>query len=73
MANVLLKFYGTEKSKTEDHSLIAYSNTKNEIYLSVEIPNNYPSFICLDKPTAVRLVRELKKQIGNLESEVDNG
>jgi hypothetical protein len=32
-----------------------------------------PSFICLDKATAVRLVRELKKQIGYLESEVDNG
>jgi hypothetical protein len=70
MANVLLKFYGTEQSKTEEHSLVAFSNTNNEIYLSVQIPNNYPSFICLDKSTAVRLVRELKKQIGNLESEV---
>lgn len=70
MANVILKFYGTEESKTEDHSLVAYSNTNNEIYLSVEIPGSYPSFICFDKSTAVRLVRELKKQIGNLESEV---
>jgi len=68
MANILLKFYGTEKSKTDEHSLVAFSNTNNEIYLSIEIPNNYPSFICLDKSTAVRLVRELKKQIGNLEN-----
>jgi hypothetical protein len=66
MANVILKFYGTEKSKTEEHSLVAYSNTNNEIYISIDYPNSEQSFICLDKSTAVRLVRELKREIGNL-------
>lgn len=66
MANVILKFYGTEKSETDEHSLVAYSNTNNEIYISIDTPNIESSFICLDKSTAVRLVRELKKEIGNL-------
>jgi hypothetical protein len=73
MANVKLKFYGTEKSGTEEHSLVSYSNINNEIYLCIDMPNYLESFICLDKLTAVALVRELKKQIGFLESEVNNG
>jgi len=73
MANVRLKFYGTEKSETEDHSLVAYTNLNKEMYLCLEMPNFEESFICLDKSTAIRLVRELKKQIGYMESEVDNG
>lgn len=65
-ARVKLEFYGTEKSQTEDYTLVAYSNANNEIYISIDMKDVVPSFICLDKPTAVRLVRELKKQIGNL-------
>lgn len=65
-ARVKLEFYGTEKSQTEDYTLVAYSNVNNEIYISIDMGDITPSFICLDKPTAVRLVRELKKQIGNL-------
>jgi hypothetical protein len=72
MANIRLKFYGTEKSETEEHSLVAYCNINKEIYLCIDMPNYEQSFICLDKSTAVRLVRELKKHIGYLESEVDN-
>lgn len=72
MANVKLIFQGTEKSETTDHSLVAYSNINNEIYFCIEMPKCIPSFICLDKQTSIRLVRELKKQIGFLESEVTN-
>jgi hypothetical protein len=69
MANVKINFYGTEKSETIEHSLVAYSNINNEIYISIDMPRFVESFICLDKLTAVRLVRELKKEIGNL---IDN-
>lgn len=72
MARVKLNFYGTEKSETEEHTLVAYSNINNEIYLCIDNQNFPESHICLDKSTAVRFVRELKKQIGNLESEVSN-
>lgn len=73
MANVKLIFSGTEKSKTQEHTLEAYCNINNEIYLSIDTQDFPAGFICLDKYTAVRLVRELKKQIGYLESEVSNG
>lgn len=66
MANVKINFYGTEKSETMEHSLVAYSNTNNEIYICIDIPEFTEAFICIDKLTAVRLVRELKKEIGNL-------
>lgn len=67
MANIKLVFKGSEKSETQDHELVAYSNTNNEIYICIEMENNYPSFICLDKSTAVKLVKELKLQISYLD------
>lgn len=74
MAKVKILFYGTERSKTESSELEAFANVYNEICISIE-DQSYPgSIICLDKSTAIRLVRELKKQIGFLmESEVENG
>jgi hypothetical protein len=73
MANVKLIFHGTESSETDDHTLIAFANIHQQIYICIDMKSLPQSFICLDKPTAVRLVRELKKQIGYLESEVQNG
>lgn len=74
MANVKLLFQGTERSQTEQSQLEVVANVHNEICIIIE-DKNYPgSIICLDKPTAIRLVRELKKQIGFImESEVHNG
>jgi hypothetical protein len=67
MANIKLVFQGTEQSKTEDHQLITFANTNNEIYLSLDMPDWETSFICLDKSTAVKLVKELKLQISYLQ------
>ena len=64
MANIKLVFQGTEKSETQEHELTTFANTRNEIYICIE--SDYPSFICLDKPTAVKLVKELKLQISYL-------
>ena len=72
MANVKLIFQGTEKSKTHKNELEVFANTREEISLFLS-SDDYLNCICLDKQTAVRLVRELKKQIGYLESEVNNG
>ena len=73
MANVKLVFQGTEKSKTDEHELVCFFNTNNEIYIHIDMPDYMTSFICLDKSTAIKLHRELKKHISFLESEVDNG
>jgi len=67
MANIKLVFQGTDVSETNEHELVAYANTRNEIYLSIDCDSNYPSFICLDKATAVKLVKELKLQISYLQ------
>jgi hypothetical protein len=67
MANIKLVFQGTEKSQTEEHQLITFANTNNEIYLSIDMPDWETSFICLDKSTAVKLVKELKLQISYLQ------
>ena len=65
MANVKLLFCGTEESKTNDSNLeVLASSTGIILFLS---NGGYESHICLDKTTAVRLVRELKKQIGFLD------
>lgn len=73
MANVKLVFQGTEKSKTEDHELQCFYNIHNEIYLSIDMGDFPPCFICLDKATAVKLVKHLKLHISYIESEVING
>ena len=74
MAKVKILFQGTERSQTDETELEVFATVQNEIFISIQ-DQSYPgSFICLDKATAVRLVRELKKHIGFLmEGEVYNG
>ena len=62
MANVRMIFHGTKISETNETELELFSTVNNEVFIS--ITDNYEQSICLDKKTAVRLVRELKKQIG---------
>ena len=67
-----IKFKGI--SPTKNSKLEVLCLLTNEIFINIEDYNNHNSFIYLDKMTAVRLVRELKKQIGLInESEVSNG
>ena len=68
MANVKLVFYGSEKSNTSEHSLNCYSNSTDEIFISIDMNNDFPfeSFIVLDKETAIKLSRELRKQISHI-------
>lgn len=72
MSNIRLIF---AEEKTEKQ-LQCFATLSNKIYIEIidnEFINDYNlQYICLDKKTAVGLVRELKKQIGFLESEVAN-
>lgn len=65
---VQLKFYGTEKTDTENHSLIIYASGHNEIFIKIE-DNNMDKFqfISLDRETAIKLSKELRKQISLLD------
>lgn len=75
MANVKLRFYGTESSETQEHYLEAFCNVHDQLYIQVGVKDQefYTGFICLDKPTAVRLVRELKRQISFLTDDHEKG
>jgi len=68
---VKLKFYGTEETKTENQSLEVFVNQSKEITLiindeDVDLVLN-KQIISLDKQTAIRLSRELRKQIALLD------
>lgn len=77
MANVKLIFQGTEQSSTNEMGLQCYLNSNNEIFIKIvdyECDHGYGTqLICLDKQTAIKLHRELKKQISFIREEVNNG
>ena len=68
MENTKLIFLGSRKSETQEHELQLYYNDRNEIYIKITIDDNY-TFICLDRATAIKLHKELKKQISYIEIE----
>lgn len=69
MANIKTIFLGNEKNELQEHSLQCFSNTRNEIYIEIEMPFFEKTFICLDRETAIKFHRELKKQISYLSKE----
>lgn len=72
MANVKLLFNGTKTNGTEEHEIVCYLNAYNEIFIKISMPNWEDSFISLDRNTAIKFHKELKKQISYIESEVNN-
>lgn len=69
MAKVKLLYCGTEKSGTETYTLTMYANANNEIFIGIDSEGQQSSFICLDRSTAIKLSKELRKEISNLEAE----
>lgn len=73
MANVKLVFSGTERSQTEETTLEVYHTVYDEILIEIDDDVHHSKIICLDKQTAIRLHKELKKQISYFRKEGDNG
>jgi len=69
MANVRLIFQGTELSETQDFELQCFLNTKNEIFVSIDMGDSPAAFICLDKSTAIRFAKTLRTEINKIENE----
>ncbi len=59
---VTLDFHSTERSKVKS-VLRAFTTTNNELFIEVEHEDTPSSFVCLDKETAIKLAKELRKQI----------
>ena len=66
---VELIFRGSEKSATNEHELRCFCNTHQEIFIAIKMYDNIEHFICFDKPTAIKLSKELRKQIALIEDE----
>ena len=71
MANVKLTFLGTKISETEDHSLECFVNSNNEIYIEIDIKEYPPSFICLDKSTAIKFAKTIRTEINKIKEVKD--
>jgi hypothetical protein len=64
---VRLIFHGTHRSETNQNEISVFANVHDEIYLQVK-QNDYQNIhICLDRETAIKLSKELRKQIALIE------
>jgi hypothetical protein len=68
---VKLLFYGSDKSETSEHSITCYCNIHHEIYIEISMGHNdFTRYcVCLDKETAIKLSKELRKQIAYIQDE----
>ena len=60
-------FSGSEESKTRSHVLECFATNDEDIRIDIDMDNSMFSFISLDKQTAIRLAKELRRQISLLE------
>ena len=60
-------FSGTEESKTRSHVLECFATNDGDIRIDIDMDGVMFAFINLDKQTAIRLAKELRRQIALLE------
>lgn len=76
MERTKIIFCSAENSSAE-HELEAFYNANNNLTLRIKDPKDesgyYDMFIELDKITAVKFVKHIKKEISFMGSEVNNG
>jgi len=63
MANVKLIFCGNEGAEQYGKQLQLYVNTDGMLFIEIEDIGYSVNYTVLDKETAIKLSRELKKQI----------
>lgn len=66
MANFKIIFNGTERSEHSTTNLECYVNTFDEIFITIEMEDYPPSFICLDKSTSIKLAKTLRTEINKI-------
>jgi hypothetical protein len=63
MANIRLIFESNDQEYSKVKQLEVFATTENSVCLVIEEKNEYPSVITLDKLTAIKFSKELRKQI----------
>lgn len=66
---VELIFYGSEKSEMQETQLRCFCNTQNEIFIGIREKESPEIWITLNKCTAIKFSKELRKQIALIEDE----
>lgn len=66
---VELIFYGSQRSETDNTKLRCFCNTHYELFIGIENQNSPEFYIAMDKKTAIKFSRELRKQIALIEDE----
>ena len=66
---VELIFYGSEKSEKKETQFRCFLNTGNEIFIGIQEDASPEIWITLDKQTAIKFSKELRKQIALLQDE----
>ena len=69
MDNIKTIFCSSEKLGF-DAELQAFSNADNEIYIEIEMGDFPCSFITLNRETAIKFVKTLKREIAKIDAEV---
>ena len=65
--------YGSEQSNTEDYELQCYLNSYDEIFITIDCGGRYEEHIVLDKSTAIKLSKILRREINKIGEEEQNG
>ena len=60
-------FSGTQESNTRSHVMECFATNDNDIRIDIDMDGVIFAFINLDKQTAIRLAKELRRQIALLE------
>ena len=73
MERIKTIFCSSEKSDV-NFEMECFKNSRNEIYIQIKNPENEHEFmfICLDRKTAIKFSKLLRREISYIESEVDD-
>jgi hypothetical protein len=66
---VELIFYGSDKSEMDETQLRCFCNTRNEIFMGIREKDSPEIWITLNKFTAIKFSKELRKQIALIQDE----
>lgn len=66
---VELIFYGSDKSEMDETQLRCFCNTRNEIFIGIREKDSPEIWITLEKFTAIKFSKELRKQIALIQDE----
>ncbi len=66
MSNHKILFFGAEGTDTDNHNLECYANYEGFMWIEINMEDLPPSYILLDKPTAIKFAKTLRTEINKM-------